>query len=51
VFAVWALDIADGQLQCVRSVVNPDKLRHLGPVSELLVRPLHARPQDENPDP
>jgi RNA polymerase sigma-70 factor (TIGR02957 family) len=28
---VMALDIADGQVQAVRSVVNPDKLRHLEP--------------------
>jgi len=27
------LDIADGQVQTVRSIVNPDKLRHLGPVT------------------
>ena len=27
--AVWALDIAEGQIQAVRSIVNPDKLRHL----------------------
>jgi RNA polymerase sigma-70 factor (ECF subfamily) len=26
------LDIAEGQVQTVRSIVNPDKLRHLGPV-------------------
>jgi RNA polymerase sigma-70 factor (TIGR02957 family) len=32
---VWSLDIADGQIQAIRSIVNPDKLRHLGPVSEL----------------
>jgi RNA polymerase sigma-70 factor (ECF subfamily) len=30
---VLALDIADGQVQTVRSVVNPDKLRHLGPLA------------------
>ena len=29
---VLALDIADGRVQTVRSIVNPDKLRHLGPV-------------------
>jgi RNA polymerase sigma-70 factor (ECF subfamily) len=29
------LDIADGKVQAVRSVVNPDKLRHLGPVGDL----------------
>ena len=28
------LDIADGQVQTVRSIVNPDKLRHLGPVTD-----------------
>lgn len=31
---VLALDIADGVVQAIRCVVNPDKL-HLGPVSEL----------------
>jgi RNA polymerase sigma-70 factor (TIGR02957 family) len=33
--SVIALDIADGQVQGVRSVVNPDKLGHLGPVADL----------------
>ncbi|HEV3494930.1 MAG TPA: sigma factor-like helix-turn-helix DNA-binding protein, partial [Actinomycetes bacterium] len=33
--SVLALDIADGQVQTVRSIVNPDKLRHLGPVGDL----------------
>ena len=28
---VFALDIADGQVQAIRCVVNPDKLRHLSP--------------------
>jgi RNA polymerase sigma-70 factor (ECF subfamily) len=32
---VFALDIADGLIQTIRSVVNPDKLGHLGPVSDL----------------
>jgi RNA polymerase sigma-70 factor (TIGR02957 family) len=32
---VMILDIADGQIQGVRSVVNPDKLRHLGPVADV----------------
>jgi RNA polymerase sigma-70 factor (ECF subfamily) len=32
---VMVLDIAEGQIQGVRSVVNPDKLGHLGPVSDL----------------
>jgi RNA polymerase sigma-70 factor (TIGR02957 family) len=32
---VMALDIADGQVQAVRLVINPDKLRHLGPTADL----------------
>jgi RNA polymerase sigma-70 factor (TIGR02957 family) len=32
---VWALDIADGQVQRVSSIINPDKLQHLGPVADL----------------
>ena len=32
---VVILDIAEGQIQGVNSIVNPDKLRHLGPVSDL----------------
>jgi RNA polymerase sigma-70 factor (TIGR02957 family) len=32
---VFALDIADGLVQAIRSVVNPDKLRHIGPVSDV----------------
>ncbi len=41
VINVFQLDIADGVVQAIRSVVNPDKLRHLGPVSDvaLLARP------------
>jgi RNA polymerase sigma-70 factor (ECF subfamily) len=32
---VLALDIAEGRVQTVRSMVNPDKLRHLGPVGDV----------------
>ena len=32
---VICLDIADGAVQAVRSVINPDKLAHLGPLSPL----------------
>ena len=35
VINVFALDIAGGLVQAIRSVVNPDKLGHLGPVSDL----------------
>ncbi len=33
--AVIALDVLDGQVQAIRTVANPDKLRHLGPVSRI----------------
>ena len=40
--AVIALDVLEGQVQAIRTVANPDKLRHLGPIS----RTWHLR-QDE----
>ena len=39
VLYVLSLHIADGQIQDVRSIVNPEKLRHLGPVSDVLPTP------------
>ena len=33
--SVMALDIAEGRIQGVRSIVNPDKLGHVGPVANL----------------
>jgi RNA polymerase sigma-70 factor (TIGR02957 family) len=44
VAGVFALDIADGQVQAVRSVVNPDKLQHLGPTSDMYLRPQRDLP-------
>jgi RNA polymerase sigma-70 factor (TIGR02957 family) len=35
IIAVMALDIAGDRVQGIRSVVNPDKLSHLGPVADL----------------
>jgi RNA polymerase sigma-70 factor (ECF subfamily) len=32
---VFCLDIADGAVQAVRSVINPDRLHHLGPLSDV----------------
>jgi len=32
---VFALEVADGQVRAIRAVVNPDKLGHLGPVSDV----------------
>ena len=31
--AVIAFDVLDGQVQAIRAVANPEKLRHIGPVS------------------
>jgi RNA polymerase sigma-70 factor (TIGR02957 family) len=42
-----SLDMADGQIQDIRGIVNPDKLRHLGPVSDLLPTPLSTGPSSE----
>ena len=33
--AVMSLDVAEGQIQGVSSIINPDKLRHLGPLADL----------------
>jgi RNA polymerase sigma-70 factor (ECF subfamily) len=35
VLSVLELDVADGVVQAIRGVVNPDKLGHLGPVSDM----------------
>ncbi len=34
VLGTWALDLADGRIQTIRAVLNPDKLSHLGPVGD-----------------
>ena len=34
VITTWAIDILDGQVQLIRTVLNPDKLRHVGPVAD-----------------
>ena len=33
--SVWTLEIAGGQIQAVNSIVNPEKLAHLGPVADV----------------
>jgi RNA polymerase sigma-70 factor (ECF subfamily) len=38
---VMALDVADGQIQTIRSIVNPEKLGHLGPLAN--IKELFAR--------
>jgi RNA polymerase sigma-70 factor, ECF subfamily len=39
VASVWSFEVLDGAIQTLRSVVNPDKLRHLGLVSDSLRNP------------
>lgn len=34
VLAIMAVDILDGRIQTIRSVINPDKLEHLGPLAD-----------------
>ena len=34
VLFTWALDVLDGRIQTIRSVINPDKLGHVGPVAD-----------------
>ena len=34
VVSTLMLDVLDGQIQTIRAVVNPDKLRHVGPVAD-----------------
>jgi ketosteroid isomerase-like protein len=40
---IMALDIADGQIQAIRSIVNPDKLRGAGPVGDVAAAMRAAR--------
>ncbi len=40
VVSVFELDVAGGVVQAIRAVVNPDKLGHLGPVSDVARRPV-----------
>jgi RNA polymerase sigma-70 factor (ECF subfamily) len=32
---VMTIDVADGVVQAVRSIINREKLRHLGPLADL----------------
>jgi RNA polymerase sigma-70 factor, ECF subfamily len=41
IIGVMSFEVVDGVIQTLRSVVNPDKLGHLGPVSDVL------RPSDD----
>ena len=45
--AVWSLDVADGSIIAIRSVVNPDKLAHLGPVGDFRAVLLSGKMTDQ----
>jgi RNA polymerase sigma-70 factor, ECF subfamily len=45
ILGVSTFDIVDGRIQVIRSVANPDKLRHLGPVADALA---FLRTEDES---
>ena len=36
VLAAWVLEISGGAVHTIRSVINPDKLRHIGPVADVI---------------
>jgi RNA polymerase sigma-70 factor (ECF subfamily) len=46
--AVLSIDISGGQVQTFRSVINPDKLRHLGPVADLPALIGRRRPGEDD---
>jgi RNA polymerase sigma-70 factor (ECF subfamily) len=47
ILSVLALEVLGGVVQTVRGIVNPDKLHHLGPVSDIL----RLRPHDHDHQP
>ena len=44
--SIFSLDVADGAVQTIRAIVNPEKLAHLGPVADLraLLRKTRQQP-------
>jgi RNA polymerase sigma factor (sigma-70 family) len=46
---VWALDLAGGQITSISSIVNPDKLTHLGPVADFRWKDHKPRRRPDRP--
>jgi RNA polymerase sigma-70 factor (ECF subfamily) len=46
VLGVWSIEIAGGEIASISAIVNPDKLRHLGPVGDYpaMLRSATSRP-------
>ena len=51
VLNTMTLEILDGKIQTIRSVLNPDKLRHVGPVADAWAVFREARMAERSPDP
>ena len=53
VVAVWVVEIEGGAIRVIRSVINPDKLRHLGAVADVVAIAARRRatPTTEPPAP
>jgi RNA polymerase sigma-70 factor (ECF subfamily) len=47
--SVLALDISDGQVKTIRSVISRDKLRHLGPLAD--IEALYEQRRESRPSP
>jgi hypothetical protein len=43
---VWALEIAGGEITSISSIVNPEKLAHLGPVGDFAAKVRSATPAE-----
>jgi RNA polymerase sigma-70 factor (ECF subfamily) len=43
---IFSLDVAEGAVQTIRSIANPEKLGHLGPLADVraLLREIHQKP-------
>ena len=50
VLSTWTLDILDGRIQTIRSVQNPDKLGHVGPVADAWAALREANQARRRPD-
>ena len=45
VVVVWVVEVRDGVIATIRSVINPDKLRHLGAVADVYALAARERMQ------
>jgi RNA polymerase sigma-70 factor (ECF subfamily) len=53
VLNTWSLDMLDGRIQAIRTVLNPDKLGHVGPIADACaLKPVpRSRCDDAGPSP